>query len=97
MTTRAFANVLIRPVVTEKSTRLQEQDKYVFEVSRNATKGLVKKAIEDNLGVKVKDINTMAVREKTRRFGARRVHGRTWKKAIVTLEPGNKITLFEGV
>jgi len=97
VTSRAFANVLVRPVVTEKSTRLQEQDKYVFEVARHATRGLVKLAIEEHLGVKVKGVNTMMVREKTKRFGVRMVHGRVWKKAVVTLEPGNKITLFEGV
>lgn len=97
MTTRALAYVLLRPVVTEKSTRLQEEGKYVFEVQRQATKGLIKQAVEVHLNVKVKDVNTMVIREKTKRYGARLVYGRLWKKAIVTLQPGNKITLFESI
>lgn len=97
MSTKTLADVLLRPVVTEKSTLLQEKGKYVFEVAKPASKGAIKAAVEQAFGVKVLDVNTLRVKTKTKRVGPRRVLGRTWKKAIVTLEPGSKITLFEGV
>jgi large subunit ribosomal protein L23 len=97
MTSRTYARVLIRPVVTEKSTLQQEQAKYTFEVAPGATKFAVKEAVENAFNVKVLSVNTMRVQVRTKRFGARPVLGRTWKKAVVTLQPGNKITLFEAV
>ncbi|MSQ11397.1 MAG: 50S ribosomal protein L23 [Dehalococcoidia bacterium] len=89
--------MLLRPVVTENSTRLQGQGKYVFEVARTATKGGIKEAVEKTFGVKVTAVNTLRGTIKTKRFGKREVYGRTWKKAIVTLAPGDKIALFEGI
>ena len=90
-------DILRRPIITEKSTYLQEQGKYVFEVVPSATKHQVKRAVEGAFDVSVVGVNTMNVRGKTRRLGPRTSKKRDWKKAIVTLAPGNTITIFEGV
>ena len=89
--------VLRRPLITEKATLLQEGGKYSFEVARRATKPQIKEAVELALKVKVVDINVMTVSGKVRRMGGRRVVSPPWKKAVVTLEPGQKISFFEGV
>ena len=88
---------LRRPVITEKSTLLSEQGRYVFEVAKSATKHDIKRAVEEAFDVTVVRVNTMAVRGKRKRFGPRITTLRSWKKAIVTLAPGDTITLFEGV
>ena len=97
VTTESFAKVLIRPLVTEKGTRLQDESKYLFEVSRTATKGSIQEAIEKTFNVKVKSVNTIRTTMKTKHYGMRKVPGKTHKKAVVTLEPGHKITIFEGL
>jgi len=89
--------VLRRPLVTEKATLLQESGKYVFEVAREANKLQIKDAVERAFKVKVSGVNVMTMRGKARRMGKREVTGPSWKKAIVTLEPGYKVTLFEGI
>lgn len=89
--------VLRRPLVTEKSTGLQAEGKYAFEVAGRANKQLVKQAVEKAFNVKVTGVNVMMVPGKMRRIGRRMVMTPTWKKAIVTLKPGDKIELFEGV
>ena len=89
--------VLRRPVITEKNTMLIEQNKYTFEVSRDANKPQIKEAVEKAFKVKVASVNGMHVPGKMRRAGRRRGMTSSWKKAVVTLEPGNKIELFEGV
>ncbi|HHY46714.1 MAG TPA: 50S ribosomal protein L23 [Firmicutes bacterium] len=90
-------DVVIRPLVTEKSTAQLEGRKYSFMVDRRANKTEIKRAIEEIFRVKVKDVNTATVRGKTKRMG--RFVGKTpdWKKAIVTLEENYTIPLFEGV
>lgn len=90
-------NVIVRPIVTEKSTSLQESGRYVFEVDRMATKLEIKEAVESSFEVKVASVNTMVVKGKRKRFGPRFTSGKTWKKAIVSLAPGESITIFEGV
>ena len=90
-------SILRRPVVTEKSTLLQEDRRYVFEVAPSATKLEIKHAVETAFGVSVQKINTMHVRGKRKRFRPRLSQLRSWKKAIVTVSPGDTITLFEGV
>ena len=90
-------DVLRRPVVTEKSTDFQERGRYVFEVAPKATKLQVKAAVQEAFGVKVVKVNTMNVRGKSKRYGPRVATKPAWKKAIVTLAPGNSITIFEGV
>ncbi|MBI2885803.1 MAG: 50S ribosomal protein L23 [Chloroflexi bacterium] len=89
--------VLRRPVVTEKSTLLQGQSKYVFEVATAANKAQIKEAVEKAFNVKVLAVNVSKVHGKIRRMG--RTSGRTpdWKKAVVTLRPEDKIEVFEGV
>ena len=90
-------SILRRPVVTEKSTLLQEENRYVFEVAPSATKLEIKDAVETAFGVSVKKVRTMNVRGIKKRFGPRFSQLRSWKKAIVTVSPGDSITLFEGV
>ena len=98
MSSRQPLDVLIRPVITERSSGLQfEQNKYTFEVALNATKVDVRNAVEKMFDVDVKDVRTMNCMGKDRRVGrhlGRRPH---WKKAIVTLAEGQSIDVFEGV
>jgi large subunit ribosomal protein L23 len=95
-------DIIRRPVLTEKNTLLGEQGKYTFEVARNATKPMVKRAVEmafDN--VTVLEVNIINVHAKRRVFSNKRKRltdwGPRWKKAIVTLAPGQKIEIFEGI
>ncbi len=88
---------LRRPLITEKNTMLQAQGKYAFEVAGGATKPQIKQAVEKAFKVKVTAVNMMTVPGKTRRVGRRVVLTQSWKKAIVTLQPGDKIELFENV
>ena len=90
-------DILRRPGITEKSTILQEEGRYTFEVALNATKHQIKEAVEEAFNVDVLQVNTMHVRGKRKRFGPRIAQGRSWKKAIVLLSPGDTITIFEGV
>lgn len=89
--------ILRRPIITEKSTLLGEQGRYVFEVAKGATKHDIKRAVEDAFDVTVVRVHTMGVKGKRKRFGPRMTTLRSWKKAVVTLAPGDTITLFEGV
>ena len=89
--------VLRRPLITEKSAALQAEGKYAFEVAREANKHQVKQVVEKEFKVKVTAVNVMTVPSKERRVGRRVVLTQPWKKAIVTLQPGDKIEFFEGV
>ena len=89
--------VLRRPLITEKNTALQAENKYAFEVAGEANKLQVKQAVEKAFKVNVTAVNIMTVPGKTRRIGRRQVLTQSWKKAIVTLKPGDKIAFFEGV
>ncbi len=89
--------VLLRPLITEKSTLLTAQDKYVFEVDIRANKNQIKEAVQIAFNVRVSDVNTMKVKGKMKRFGRRVTPRPDWKKAIVTLVEGDKIELFEGI
>ena len=90
--------VIRRPLITEKSTLHKEMhNQLAFEVDRRANKIEIKKAVEKIFKVRVKDVRTMNYLGKQKRLGrtmGRRPH---WKKAIVTLQPGEKIEFFEGV
>jgi large subunit ribosomal protein L23 len=90
-------SILRKPLVTEKSTLLQEQRRYAFEVSRDATKIEIKQAIQDVFNVNVIKVNTMTVQGKRKRFGPKISQKKSWKKAIVTVALGQSISLFEGV
>lgn len=89
--------VLRRPLITEKSTELQVADKYAFEVSKKSTKPMIAAAVELAFKVDVTAVNIINMPGKMKRFGRRQVLSQSWKKAIVTLKPGDKITFFEGV
>jgi large subunit ribosomal protein L23 len=92
--------IIRRPVITEKNTLLNTQGKYIFEVAEAANKLDVKRAVEDVFNVRVVKVNIINVKGKLRRSpGRRRTEGytRPWKKAIVTLAPGDRIELYEGV
>jgi large subunit ribosomal protein L23 len=89
--------VLHRPLITEKNSALQAQGKYAFEVAGEANKEQIKQAVEKAFNVSVTRVNVMTVPGKGRRMRGRWVLSPSWKKAIVTLKPGDKIQLFEGV
>ena len=89
-------DIIRRPVVTEKSTDLMAEKKYVFEVDPKANKTEIKQAVEQIFGVKVEKVNTMNVRGKVKRFGGYSGRRRNWKKAIVKLTEDSKtIEVFE--
>ena len=91
-------DVLKRPIVTEKTVNGLEFNQYVFEVDMRANKFLVKDAVETAFDVTVETVNIAVMPVKTARRGRRvAVRKSKWKKAVVTLAPGNSIPLFEGV
>ncbi len=87
--------VLRRPLITEKYTVLQAFGKYAFEVSASATKPQVREAVEKAFNVKVTSLNMMNMVGRPRRVGRRVLPAKPWKRAVVTLKPGDKIELFE--
>lgn len=89
--------VLIAPVLSEKSNELREQGKYVFKVDRAATKTDVKEAVRKLFNVKVVDCTVMNVGGKMKRVRSRPGMTSSWKKAVVRLAPGETIKVFEGV
>ena len=89
--------VLVRPTITEKSTLLQESGKYTFRVSPRANKVEVKEAVEKNFGVTVMDVNITKLHGKVKRYGARMSKRPDVKKAVVTLKPGDRINIIEGL
>ena len=89
--------VLLRPIITEKTTVLTGADKYVFEVDLRANKNQIKEAVQVAFNVRVAEVNTMVMKGKPKRFGRRVTNRPDWKKAIVTLVSGDKIELFEGI
>ena len=90
--------VLRRPLITEKNTAIQAPiGKYAFEVAAGANKEQVKQAVEKAFKVSVTRVNVMTVPGRGRMMRGRLVMTPSWKKAVVTLKPGDKIELFEGV
>lgn len=89
-------DILIRPIVTEKSTALMEQGKYTFRVPLAATKIQIRQAVEQIFKVKVQAVNTMRYEGKLKRMGRTQGRRSDWKKAVVTLKPGEAIEFFEG-
>jgi large subunit ribosomal protein L23 len=93
-----LSEVLRRPLVTEKNTAIQApQGKYAFEVAAGANKDLVKQAVEKAFKVNVTKVNVMTVPGSRRMVRGKKMESPSWKKAVVTLKPGDKIELFEGV
>jgi large subunit ribosomal protein L23 len=88
--------VIIRPIVSEKSYALLAANKYTFRVHPDAHKTQVRQAVEDIFGVRVTDVRTMSVKSKPKRRGYTSGRTREWKKAVVTLHDEDSIELFEG-
>jgi len=89
-------DVIIRPIVSEKSYDLMEQNRYTFEVAKDAKKEQIAQAVTEVFGVTVLKVNTMNVSGKPRRLRYSKGLSRSWKKAIVTLKDGDTIDLFAG-
>jgi large subunit ribosomal protein L23 len=88
--------VIIEPVVSEKSYALMADSKYTFRVDDRAHKTQVRRAVEEIFDVDVVAVRTIKVRSKPKRRGLHSGRTRAWKKAIVQLAPGDRIELFEG-
>lgn len=91
------ADVLKRPIITEKSFREAAKGFYTFEVDKRANKNQVKQAVEEQFKVQVVSVRTLNYKGKKRRFGKRRIETQTsaFKKALVKLKEGQKIDIFE--
>ena len=88
-------DIIIRPIITERSMEATADKKYVFEVAPTAGKIEIKKAVEEIFGVKVAKVNTLNMQGKMKRMGARPAGRRpSWKKAMVTLAEGETIEIF---
>jgi large subunit ribosomal protein L23 len=88
--------VLLAPVVTEKSYELIDERKYSFRVHQDAHKTQVRQAVEELFDVKVERVNILKVQSKPKRRGLKRGKKPGWKKAIVQLREGDTIEIFEG-
>ena len=95
--TRDLADLILKPIVSEKATIQLEENKYVFDVVLSATKTDIKAAIEDLFEVKVVKINTARLPRKKRRVGRFMGFKPQYKRAVVTLAEGDTITLFPEV
>jgi large subunit ribosomal protein L23 len=90
-------DILINPIVTEKSTAMQEKGKYCFKVDRRANKKQVMQAVQEVFNVRPVSCSIMRVKGKLKRVRYTPGYTSSWKKAIVTLKEGDTIELFEGV
>lgn len=88
--------IIVRPVVSEKSYALIGEGKYTFRVADSAHKTQIAAAVEEIFGVGVTEVRTSKVRSKPKRRNLNRGRTRAWKKAVVQLAPGERIELFEG-
>ncbi|MBR73401.1 MAG: 50S ribosomal protein L23 [Dehalococcoidaceae bacterium] len=91
------ANILFEPLVTEKTTNQAAFGKYSFKVATYANKIEVKKAVEKAFDVEVDSVNISVVKGKSKRRGNKVSKNPDWKKAVVSLKPGNEINIFEGI
>ncbi len=87
-------SIIIRPIITEHSYDMMEENKYTFEVAKDANKVEIAKAIEEIFNVKVVKVNTLNVKPKVKRVRGPLGLTRTWKKAMVTLKEGDTIEIF---
>ena len=90
-------DVIVSPVITEKSTLASEANQVVFNVAPNATKPAIKKAIESLFGVKVTSVNTLVRKGKAKRFRGIAGRQKDVKKAVVTLADGDSIDVTTGL
>ena len=91
------SQVIIRPVVSEKSYVLAELGRYTFRVNDRAHKTQIRQAIEELFNVKVVEVRTSSVKSKPKRRGQTAGRTRAWKKAIVQVGPGDSIPIFRGL
>ncbi len=91
------SQVIIRPVVSEKSYVLSAANKYTFRVHPDAHKTEIRQAVEALFNVRVLDVRTMSVKSKPKRRGLTRGRSRSWRKAIVQVRPGDTIPIFQGL
>ena len=91
------SQVIIRPVVSEKSYVLSAANRYTFRVHPNAHKTQIRQAIQDLFDVNVVDVRTISVKSKPKRRGTVSGRTRVWKKAIVQLRDGESIPIFHGL
>ncbi|MBQ5798620.1 MAG: 50S ribosomal protein L23 [Clostridia bacterium] len=95
---QAYENVIIAPIITEKSMMGIADKKYTFKVAKDANKVLIAEAVENLFKVKVEKVNTISVRGQERRMGRYSGYTSSWKKAIVTLKKDSKpIEFFDGL
>ena len=91
-------DIILKPVITEKSMDGVASKKYTFKVASDATKPEIAKAVEELFGVKVAKVNTINVKRKPKRLRYSSGYTAAWKKAVVTLKPDSKtIEFFEGL
>ena len=88
-----YSDIIIAPVITEKSMANRQNNVYTFKVVKDATKDEIKKAIEEAFKVSVKSVNTLNTKSKRRRVGRYSGRTKTYKKAIVTLAVGSSIEM----
>jgi large subunit ribosomal protein L23 len=91
------SQIIIRPVVSEKSYVLSGVDKYTFRVHPDAHKTQIRQAVEQLFDVRVLEVRTITVKSKPKRRGAIKGRTRNWKKAIVQVRPGDTIPIFQGL
>ena len=92
---KAIQDIIIKPVITEKSMDMLADKRYVFKVMKNATKPEIAKAVEEMFdGVKVASVNTISMKKKPKRLGVHAGYTSEWKKAIVTLTEDSKSIAF---
>jgi large subunit ribosomal protein L23 len=92
-----YYDIILAPLVTEKSTRGSEHNQVTFKVSTDATKPEIKKAVESLFEVKVKRVNTISMDGKVKRFKGHLGRRVNWKKAIISLADGETIDIMTGV
>lgn len=90
-------DIIVKPLITERSVADMEFNKYTFKVDLKANKIDIKHAVEEIFKVKVLDVKTMIVKGKVKRMGRFEGKRPDWKKAIVTLKEGDKIEIIEGL
>ncbi|MDR3686371.1 MAG: 50S ribosomal protein L23 [Coriobacteriia bacterium] len=88
-------DIILRPVISEKSYDMIEHNRYTFEVAKTATKPQIADAVSEIFGVTVTSVNTMNVKGKPRRVRVAKGKTRDWKKAIVALKEGDSIEFFQ--
>ena len=91
---KATQDIIIKPIITEKSMDMLSDKRYVFKVMKNATKPEIAAAVEAMFGVEVESVNTINMKKKPKRLGVHAGYTSEWKKAIVVLKPNSKSIAF---